>query len=136
MREGEGGKDYKGCARCVRVCEVLLRYTWYAHYGSHPAEVLLVPVEHEVVRHAVRVAVPHELDGLEGAVTLQLRHDHVMLEVERGEAGVGLHAPHEVGRRLVERACRVSWVGEWMGEWVSEQVGECLGRHVGKWVSG
>ena len=37
-----------------------------------------------------------------------LRHDHVMVEVQRGEARVGLHAPHEMSCRLVERAWRVS----------------------------
>ena len=77
------------------------------------SEVLLVPVEHQVVRHAVREAVTHQLHRVERAVALELRHDHGLVEVELLEARVGLHAAHEVRRRLVERADeRVDVVGE------------------------
>ena len=50
---------------------------------GHGDEVLLVTVEHQLVRDAVGVAVAHELHSLERAVTSKLREEHHVF-TERG----------------------------------------------------
>ena len=74
---------------------------------------LAVTVDHQVVGHSVRVAVAHELHGLEGAVAPELSGHHRLVPIEAREARVRLHASDEVRRRPVERRHeRVDVLGE------------------------